>query len=60
MPYSELLGVVHSMVAREWGMETTADEDIKLGSSVPDWPAFADSADALSSDQGLSYFATRL
>jgi 2-haloacid dehalogenase len=47
MPYSELLGVVHSMVAREWGMETTADEDIKFGSSVPDWPAFADSADAL-------------
>jgi 2-haloacid dehalogenase len=47
MPYFELLGVVHSMVAREWGVETTADEDIKFGSSVPDWPAFADSADAL-------------
>ena len=47
MPYSELLGVVHSMVAREWGLETTADEDIKFGSSVPDWPAFPDSADAL-------------
>jgi 2-haloacid dehalogenase len=47
MPYSELLGVVHSMVAREWGLETTIDEDIKFGSSVPDWPAFADSADAL-------------
>jgi 2-haloacid dehalogenase len=47
MPYSELLGVVHSMVAREWGVETTADEDIKFGSSIPDWPAFADSADAL-------------
>jgi 2-haloacid dehalogenase len=47
MPYSELLGVVHSMVAREWGVETTADENIKFGSSVPDWPAFADSTDAL-------------
>ena len=47
MPYSEFLGVVHSMVAREWGVETTADEDIKFGSSVPDWPAFPDSADAL-------------
>jgi 2-haloacid dehalogenase len=39
MPYSELLGVVHSKVAREWQVETTADEDIKFGSSVPDWPA---------------------
>jgi 2-haloacid dehalogenase len=47
MPYSELLGRVHSMVAREWGMETTTDEDRKFGSSVPDWPAFIDSADAL-------------
>jgi 2-haloacid dehalogenase len=47
MPYSELLGVVHSRVAREWGVETTADEDSKFGSSVPDWPAFADSAQAL-------------
>jgi 2-haloacid dehalogenase len=47
MPYAELLGLVHSMVAREWGVETTVAEDRKFGSSVPDWPAFADSADAL-------------
>jgi 2-haloacid dehalogenase len=47
MPYCELLGVVHSRVAREWGVQTTADENIKFGSSVPDWPAFADSAAAL-------------
>jgi 2-haloacid dehalogenase len=47
MPYSELLGLVHSRVAREWGVQTTADENIKFGSSVPDWPAFADSAAAL-------------
>ena len=43
MPYSELLGVVHSRVARERGVETTADQNIKFGSSVPDWPAFSDS-----------------
>jgi 2-haloacid dehalogenase len=47
MPYSELLGVVHSRVALEWGVETTAEENTKFASSVPDWPAFADSAAAL-------------
>jgi len=47
MPYSELLGRVHAMVAREWGVESTTDEDMKFGSSVPDWPAFTDSTDAL-------------
>ena len=47
MPYSELLGVVYSMVGRTWGLETTTDEEIKFGSSVPEWPAFADSAEAL-------------
>jgi 2-haloacid dehalogenase len=31
MPYSELLGVVHSMVARELGVVTKAGEDSKFG-----------------------------
>jgi putative hydrolase of the HAD superfamily len=47
MPYSELLGVVHSRVAREWGIETTTEENTRFGSSVPNWPAFVDSAAAL-------------
>jgi 2-haloacid dehalogenase len=47
MPYSELLGVVHSRVARKWGLKTTADENALFGKSVPNWPAFPDSAAAL-------------
>lgn len=47
MPYSELLGVVYSRVACEMGIETAAEEDARFGASVPDWPAFGDSAAAL-------------
>jgi len=47
MPYSELLGVVHSRVAQEWGVSTTAEENARFGGSVPDWPVFPDSAVAL-------------
>lgn len=47
MIYSEILAVVHARVAREWGLETTAEENLKFGSSVANWPAFIDSASAL-------------
>jgi len=47
MPYSELLGVVQSRVAREWNIETSAEESARFGATVPDWPAFVDSAAAL-------------
>jgi 2-haloacid dehalogenase len=47
MLYAELLGVVHARVAREWSVETTAEENARFGNSVPNWPAFVDSAAAL-------------
>ena len=47
MMYSELLAVVHSRLAREWGIQTNASESKAFGRSVPDWPAFPDSPAAL-------------
>src|SRR5688572_17461282 len=47
MPYSELLGVVHSRVAHEIDVKTTAEENARFGAAVPDWPAFDDSPAAL-------------
>jgi 2-haloalkanoic acid dehalogenase type II len=47
MIYSELLAVVHGRVAKEWGVETSAEENLGFGKSIPDWPAFIDSAAAL-------------
>jgi 2-haloalkanoic acid dehalogenase type II len=47
MRYSELLAVVHAALARHWGVAPDPAEDRRFGASVPDWPAFPDSADAL-------------
>ncbi|HEX6014893.1 MAG TPA: haloacid dehalogenase type II [Geminicoccaceae bacterium] len=47
MPYSELLAVVHARLARDWGVAPDAEEDRRFGASVPEWPAFADSASSL-------------
>ena len=47
MPYSELLAVVHGRLVRDWGVPPDAEEDRRFGGSVPDWPAFPDSPDAL-------------
>ena len=47
MLYHELLATVHRRVAAEWGVATTPEEDARFGNSVPDWPAFADSATSL-------------
>lgn len=47
MPYAELLAVVHAHLARDWGVAPDAGEDRRFGASVPDWPAFADSAASL-------------
>ena len=44
MPYSELLAVVHGCLARDWGVAPDAEEDRRFGASVPEWPAFPDSA----------------
>jgi 2-haloacid dehalogenase len=45
--YSELLGVVHTRLAMDWGIEPSAQESEVFGRSIRNWPAFADSATAL-------------
>lgn len=47
MIYSELLRVVHTRMAKEWGIEPKAKESEAFGRSIPNWPAFADSPKAL-------------
>ncbi len=47
MIYSQLLSVVHGRMAKEWGVASSEEEDARFGASVPAWPAFPDSADAL-------------
>jgi len=47
MPYSTLLAAVHARLADEWGIEPDEQADARFGASVPDWPAFPDSAEAL-------------
>jgi len=45
--YSELLARVHGRIADRLGMQTVPELDGAFGASVPDWPAFPDTADAL-------------
>ena len=45
--YPDLLARVHQSMANDWGMATTTDLDETFGGSVPHWPAFPDTADAL-------------
>ena len=45
--YPELLGRVHRSIADSLGMVTSEGLDEAFGESVPLWPAFPDSADAL-------------
>jgi len=47
MPYSQLLSVVYKRLAKGWGVTTSNEEANTFGASVPDWPEFPDSADAL-------------
>ena len=47
MPYSQLLAFVYKRLAKEWGVTVANEEANIFGASVPDWPAFADSAPAL-------------
>jgi 2-haloacid dehalogenase len=48
MVYSELLALVHRRLAEEWGVAASDADHRTFGASVGDWPAFADSAAALS------------
>jgi 2-haloalkanoic acid dehalogenase type II len=47
MPYSQLLSVVYKRLAKAWDVEITNEAANIFGASVPDWPEFPDSADAL-------------
>ena len=47
MKYSELLAIVYKRLAEEWGLEASWADCEVYGASVPDWPAFPDSAEAL-------------
>ncbi len=47
MVYSELLTVVHRRLAGTLGLAEDAAAAKAFGASVPDWPAFPDSAEAL-------------
>ncbi len=47
MTYPDLLSVVHGRLARALGVTDEAAEARAFGASVPDWPAFPDSAEAL-------------
>ena len=45
--YPTLLAVIHARLARDLGLHVHADLHDRFGASVPDWPAFPDSAGAL-------------
>ena len=47
MLYPEVLTHVHGAFARRFGLLTTASLDSDFGNSLPNWPAFPDTADAL-------------
>ncbi len=47
MIYSDLLAEVHRQLAAHWDIAATEDDHRRFGASVPDWPAFPDSAAAL-------------
>ncbi len=47
MSYPNVLSQVHGAVADRFGLKTTTRLDADFGGSVPLWPAFSDTADAL-------------
>jgi len=47
MLYPDLMTEVHRKFAKQSGLTSTAEMDNAFGQSVPFWPAFPDSADAL-------------
>ncbi len=47
MIYSDLLATVHRRLAKEFAVTMPEEAHLRFGASVPDWPAFADSASSL-------------
>ncbi len=48
LAYHRLLAIVYRRIAEEWGLEVPWEECLTYGRSVKNWPAFPDSAEALS------------
>jgi 2-haloacid dehalogenase len=49
LPYPDVLAASFEAVGLELGAQVSADDARRLAASVPDWPAFSDSHDALTS-----------
>ena len=47
MLYPQILSTVYKRLATEWGVSVTTAEANMFGASVPDWPEFADTVEAL-------------
>ena len=47
LPYPRILAQVHRRLAAEWGLVSNTGDADAFGASVPDWPAFPDSTEAL-------------
>ena len=47
MLYSQLLAAVYKRLARSWGIASSDEVAKAFGASIPDWPEFPDSAEAL-------------
>lgn len=47
MLYAQLLSVVYKRLSKEWGVRVSDEEANIFGASVPDWPEFHDSVEAL-------------
>jgi 2-haloacid dehalogenase len=45
--YQELLAIVYRRLAEHWGVPVRWDDCLRYGQSIKEWPAFADSAEAL-------------
>lgn len=47
MPYPDILAGVHATIAKRFDLDTDSGMDRTFGESIPHWPAFPDTADAL-------------
>jgi len=47
MNYREILAIVYKRLAEEWGVRVRWAECVTYGQSIKNWPAFADSVEAL-------------
>ncbi|MGH7184789.1 MAG: haloacid dehalogenase type II [Pseudomonadota bacterium] len=47
MLYCDLLAIVYRRLAQHWGIAASEEECRRFGGSIPDWPAFPDTVEAL-------------